>query len=275
MYDVFFVVYLRCFLANYINQIYSTFHGLPDSHFLIIKGSEEQGYTFAATATYDEAVAIRTQKLFKKIFQEFPIQEILGQCSNSKLTKSVLRQIFVKMAVFDDRGPSINFSTMEQFEHVFLDHAPEATSFVDDKAKTSGKGFEGLCERVYLQWHHYFTIQQECDPEKHEIRQAEFLTSRMADREFQEGSYIYLGKKEVFQVDKMVISSGAYISILKDISNPSKIKIVCRGTAMRRTATDGLSSGLNDLQYEMGNGGVQATWPMISEYLIPFIKIKI
>ena len=260
-------MYLRCFLANYINQIYSTFHGLPDSHFLIIKGSEEQGYTFAATATYDEAVSIRTQRLFRKIFQEFPIQDILGQYSDSKLTKSVLRQIFVKMAVFEDLGPPINFSSMEQFENIFLDHAPAAAGFVEDKAKTSGKGFEGLCERVYLQWHHYFTTQQERDPEKHEIRQAEFLTSRMADREFQEGSYIYLGKKGVFQVDKTVISSGAYISVLKDISDPSKVKIVCRGTAMRRTATDGISSGLNDLQYEIGNGGVQAAWPMISEYL--------
>jgi len=36
---------------------------------------------------------------------------------------------------------------------------------------------------------------------------------------------------------------------------------------MRRTATDGLKSGLNDLQYEIGNGGVQGVWPNISDYL--------
>ena len=254
-------------MSNYINQIYSAFHGLPDSYFLIIKGSEEQGYVFAASATYDEAVAIRTQKLFKKIFQEFPIQEILAQCSDSKLTKAVLRQIFVKMAVFEDNGPQLNFSTMDQLENIFLDHAPASASFVEDKAKTSGKGFEGLSEKVYLQWHHYFATQQEEDPEKLEIRQAEFLTSRMADREFQEGTYVYLGKSEVFQVDKTVVASGSYISILKNISDPSKVKIVCRGTAMRRTATDGLMSGLNDLQYEIGNGGIQAAWPMVFEYL--------
>ncbi len=255
-------------MAQYINQIYSAFHHQPDSHFLVIKGSKKIGYTFVASETYDEAVAVRTQKLFKQIFNDFPIQEILEQCPTPALTKEVLRQVFVKMAVFEEDGPPLNLSNLEGFEQIFLDQAPEANSFDDDKAKTSGKGFEGLCEKVYLQWHHYFTTQQEGDPHKIAIRGAEFLTSRMADREFQEGAYIYLGKEDIFQVDKIIVREGAYVSILKNIADPTQVKIICRGTAMRRTATDGLKSGLNDLHYEIGNGGIQAVWPMVSEYLI-------
>jgi len=253
-------------MTHYINQIYSTFHNAPDSHMLVIKGSKEQGYLFEASAVCNEAVSTHTQKTFREIFQEYPIQEILKDHS-STLTKSTLRQIFVRLAVFEDKGPPLQFGTLEEFEQVFLDQAPKGSHFIQDKARTSGKGFEGLCERVYLQWHHYFTTQSEQDPHKAEIRHAEFLTSRMADREFQEKAYIHLADGEVFQVDKIIVSEGAYISILKNISDQTRLKIICRGTAMRRTATDGIKSGLNDLHYEIGNGGVQAAWPILSEYL--------
>ena len=254
-------------MTLYIHQIFSALYQVPDTHYLVIKGSEKRGYTFSASETYNEVVAIRTQHIFKKIFNDFPIQEILEQCSARTLTKEVLRHVFVQMAVFGEKGPPFNFSNLDEFEQVFLDQAPGASSFNADKAKTSGKGFEGLCEKVYLQWHHYFATQQEVEPHKIVIRQAEFLTSRMADREFQEGEYIYLGKGEIFQVDRIIVREGAYVSILKNIADPQQVKIICRGTAMRRTATDGLVSGLNDLQYEIGNGGVQAVWPKVFEFL--------
>lgn len=174
----------------------------------------------------------------------------------------MLEWLFLK-----SRAPPLDFPNLNQLEEVFLDKAPQIRDFRDDKAKSSGKGFGGLCEKVYLQWHHYFTNQSEQDPTKSEIRKAEFLTSRMADREFQEGEYVYLQEGEIFQVDKIAVREGGYIAVLKNIDEPSRVKIVCRGTAMRRTATDGLKTGLNDLQYEIGNGGVQACWPIISTYL--------
>jgi hypothetical protein len=254
-------------MAAYIQQIYLAFHNAPESHVLIIKGSERHGYTFSASAIYDESVAIRTQKLFKHIFAEFSVQEILDHLSNPKLTKAALRRIFVKMAVFCDQGPSFDFSNLQELEHIFLDKTPKETQFLEDKAATSGKEFEGLCEKVYLQWHHYFAVQTENDPEKRMIREAEFLTSRMADREFQEGEYIYLAKDAIFQVDATFIHEGAYVSILKSLSDSKSVKLICRGTAMRRSATDGLKSGMNDLQYEIGNGGVQGVWPHVADYL--------
>ncbi|MFZ0564661.1 MAG: hypothetical protein WAM28_00465 [Chlamydiales bacterium] len=254
-------------MAVYINQIFSVFHNLPDSYTLIINDLGENRYAFTASSNCDEAECIQTQNIFKKIFDKSPFQEVIEQYSHSRLTKSVLREIFVKIAAFNDKGPSLNFSSLEDFEHTFLDKAPKESSFLKDRAWTSGRGFKGLCEKVYLQWHHYFTIKSECDPEKIEIRQAEFLTSRMADREFQEGTYVYLAKGEIFQVDKTIVCQGAYISILKNISNPAQAKIICRGTAMRLNSTDAFNSVLNNLQYEIGNGGIQAAWPYVSHYL--------
>jgi|GEM_PF-6494019 len=182
-------------MSAYIRQIYLAFHNKPDSHVLIIKGSERQGYTFSASPTYDESVAVRTQKLFKKIFAQFSVHEILEQHPNSRLTKTILRQIFVKMAVFCDQGPPLDFSNLQDLEHLFLDKAPKETQFLEDKAATSGKEFEGLCEKVYLQWHHYFAVQKESDPEKRMIRLAEFLTSRMGRSRISRRSLCLLSKR--------------------------------------------------------------------------------
>lgn len=245
-------------MTSYINQICTALNDHPDSHFLILNGSKEAGFTYSASPNCDE----KTYLLSKKILtQEFGFPW-LG------LTKAALRQTLIKMAVFNENGPPpLEFSSLEEVEELFLNISPRLGQFYKDKAKTSGKGFEGICEKIYLQWHHYFSTLSEQDPLKIKIRQAEFLTSRMADREFQKGNYIYLDKQQIFQVDKVITGRGAYISILKNVSDPSRIKIVCRGTAMRLTATEGFNSGFNDLEYEIGNRGVQACWPYISKYL--------
>lgn len=245
------------FVANYINQIYAAFQNLEDSSFLQINEVQENNYVFSSSNAYDE----RTLPLFQRIFNVH-IDE-----SSQPLTKARVREIFVNMATFNENGAPLNFESREEMEHLYLDRPPVFESFAEDKAQTSGKGFPGLCETVYLQWLHFFSCRAENDSQKYEIREAEFLTSRLADREIQEGTWIYLGEEKIYQVERVVAQGGAYIAILKNRAHPNQIKIVCRGTAMRRTATGGLLSALNDLQYEIGNGGVQASWPFLSEYL--------
>jgi hypothetical protein len=160
----------------------------------------------------------------------------------------------------------IPFESMEQFKKIFLRPCPNSEEFYIDKVKTSGKGLKGLEERVFLNVLHHFHVQTEGKSERAFLRDAEMLTGRYIDREPPQGSLIHL-KEGVFFVDKTFSSSGGYVSVLRDIKGERVPKLVCRGTAVRRTATSGFASGINDLLPQMGMWGVQAIWPELSKYL--------
>lgn len=246
---------------SYIKEIYTALQNHADASFLQIDEGENNHYIFSASSIYNEEVDQRTRFHFERIFN-YSLQK-----STKPLTKARLREIFVNMAVFNENGPPLHFAKREEMEHLYLDKPPIFESFVEDKPQWSGKGFPVLCENVYLQWLHYFSSLSEDNLEKREIREAEYLTSQLADREAQEGTWIYLGEEKIYQVEHVVAQGGAYIALLRNRAHPNQIKIICRGTAMRRNATGALLSGLNDLQYEIGNGGLQASWPFIFEFL--------
>lgn len=92
------------------------------------------------------------------------------------------------------------------------------------------------------------------------------LTSRLADREMQVGTIMHLNDG-YFKVDRTFIGGGAYVSSLRDINDPSKLKIVCRGTATRSGATEGYRSGLNNLLIEIGSLAIKQIWPDLAQYL--------
>ncbi len=70
-----------------------------------------------------------------------------------------------------------------------------------------------------------------------------------------------------FFVDKVFVQGGAYVSVLRDLEQKLPAKIVCRGTALRPTATDGFRSGLNDALVQIGTLGITSIWPSLSKYL--------
>ena len=138
--------------------------------------------------------------------------------------------------------------------------------FFIDRCTTSGKGAKGIAEKITLTLHHHKQVERETDAEKKEIRDAEFLTSRLADREMQEGEVVHLSDGYFF-VEKTFVAGGAYVSLLQDLEKKMPPKLICRGTALRRTATGGYLSGLNDVQKNIGSLGVDSIWRELSTYL--------
>lgn len=65
-------------------------------------------------------------------------------------------------------------------------------------------------ERVYLTMCHHLSVVQETNTKLAEIRDAEFMTSRLTDREMQEGNVIHL-RDGYFYVAKTFI----YKSVIK------------------------------------------------------------
>lgn len=196
------------------------------------------------------------------------------------LTKSVVRKIFVGLLDIQksdiDSSPegtieekyrkAIIFESLEEVEGALLGGCPKIDQFHVDKASTSGKGFEGLTERVYIAMQHHFKVLEETNAKAAELRDAEFLTSRLADREIRPGSVFHL-KNGCFYADKIFNRGGAYIAVLRDLQGIEPAKIVCRGTAMRRSAAGGFTSGLNNILLEIGSLGVKKSWPHLSKYL--------
>ena len=254
-------------MAQHIKGIYSAFKGAPESSYLVIKEKNDH-YIFSSSERYDEEVAFITWKKFESIFGQSNVSNICQQASITKLDKRSVRKILVTLAVFQKGESLMHFRTIEEMERLFLDKGPNKEKFRYDKAKNCGKGFSGLCDKVYLQWLHYFSVNTSTeDRNKTKIREAEFLTGRLGDREFQEGAYVYLGNNQIYQVDRVVIKGGAYMSILRNTKNSTEVKIVCRGTRFSPKASGGFQSALDDLHYELGNAGVQACWPSITTYL--------
>lgn len=180
------------------------------------------------------------------------------------LHKEDLDKTKASKAIDENIRDLIIFKESDNIESLFMKDRPLLQEF--DNAKTSGKGFEGLIERVYIRILHHFMSIKEGDKKIAKLCDIEMLTSRLADREMQKGEIVLLSNG-YFYVDQVIIGGGAYISILKDIEGIKPPKIICRGTAMRRTATEGLKSGVNDLLLEVGMMGIKKIWPPLSQYL--------
>ncbi len=159
----------------------------------------------------------------------------------------------------------ISFENFDAFEQAFLVGSPNIGALKLDRVRTSGKGFAGLVERVSILAHHHFTVIGERDEKAEIYRDVELLTSRLADREIQEGTVVHL-HDGYFYADRVFAKGGAYVAVLLDMEERNPPKIVCRGTALRKGATGALATGVNNLQLELGTKGVKSIWPNLSRY---------
>lgn len=257
---------------NFITAAQSQLKNVAEN-VLIKISTKENNYQFEIADEHNEVE--KTWEVVQSVLKNCCSQQTLQNYTHTLPTKQTLRELFVQAALFTKDGPLLQPENLKALKKIFLDTPMKLKNFRNDKVKTSGKGFTGLCEKVYLQWHHYFQTQSEKDSVKKTIREAEFLTSRMGDREMRVGEYIYLDADQIYLVDAVIAKEGAYVAILKNVNDPKSVKIVCRGTALRKGATEGLKSGLNDLQYEIGNGGTIAVWPEVADYLKDYAIKKV
>jgi hypothetical protein len=214
----------------------------------------------------------------------FSESELTRPLENLCATKEVARNIFLRLLdirkedVEELEGPIakrfkqlIPFENIEEMgitakekESVFRDLKLE--HFKVDRPTSSGKGLQGLSERIYVVVQHHFQVLKEATPEEKMLCDAEMLSSRLADREIQKGQAIHLSDG-YFYADEIFTAGGAYVAILKDFEGVKAPKIVCRGTASTPNATSGLKSGLNNILLEVGTLGVKSIWPALSKYL--------
>lgn len=182
------------------------------------------------------------------------------------IQKADLDELEPSLSIAQKYEKLIGFKSFQEFEKTFTAAQLNLDHFKIDKSKTSGKGLKGLAERVYIAVHHHFKVQEETDLKAAEIRDAEVLTSRLADREMQEGSILHLSDG-YYHVEKVFVGGGAYVSLLRNLEGNKPPKLVCRGTALRPTATEGWKTGVNDILIEMGSWGTKSVWPLLSKYL--------
>lgn len=267
-----------CITNNHWNQIVNAFREGPRQGVLCIQKTEEGAYLFSV----DNLRAIMPNINFLKeligenrlnrICQQFDINSL----SLSFLTKEKVHKIFIGMMdirkedlteqVDDSYRQRMLFDSFAEFENAFIMGSSNIDALSIDKAKTSGKRLQGLTERVVILAKHYFTTITEGNEQAKIYRDIEMLTSRLADREIQKNMVVYL-HDGCFYVDEVFIGGGAYVAVLRDFDNRNAPKIVCRGTAMRSSATGGLLSGINDLLLEIGTMGIKSIWPALSAYL--------
>jgi hypothetical protein len=279
-------------MISSFSQVPGLFKDQPENCILTIEKNSDS-YSFSVRSQSSSSATDSTLSCLKEIIGTARLRRICQQPeigidieeidqNTLLLTKNVVRKIFVglmdvKKVDFDEiidpmpleeKFQKLTISnTFEDIESFLMGRAPTLQRYAIDKAATSGKGLEGLIERVHVAMYHHFQVMTENDTKAAKVRDAEMLTSRLADRELREGSVVHLADG-YFQVDKIFVNGGAYISVLKDMSEIMPPKIVCRGTAMRRTATGALLSGLNDVQLEIGTMGIKRIWPALSQYLI-------
>lgn len=208
---------------------------------------------------------------------ELKLDNVKFDSNTLVLTKEVMRKIIlgfldVKVEDYADLNSS-NYTdyNLYQFDlktlnSAFLGQEPPLSDFTIDRALSSGKGFRGLVERVFLNAYSWINYKKHSDKIKQEIIVAETLSSQLADREFQEGTIVSI-EHTYYCVDKVFVKGGAYVSILKDLKGINPPKLICRGTAARPTSTDAVNTLLNDLQIEIGTKGVKAVWPDLADYL--------
>lgn len=138
-------------------------------------------------------------------------------------------------------------------------------SMLYDRAATSGKGAVGQAEKTAITWKHHCQVQKEKDAERGFLRDVEMLTSRLADREMEVGRVVHLMDGN-YIVDRQFVKKGAFVTLLKGMEGQTP-KIICRGTATRKSATEGYTSGLNDVSIQIGQLGVQSIWEDLRSYL--------
>lgn len=274
---------------NTINfcQIANLFSEHSESSVLNIQMDEKRAYSFSVEEP-DTPLKISesTSNILKEIIGEQRFWRICKQNGIDKIengtlivTKEIARKIFVGIADvqkedFEEISCSleqqfanlITFNSLKEFELCLMGKGPDISEFNVDKAKSSGKGLQGLLERVYISMQHHFKILEEEDKKAKELRDVEVLTSRLSDRELQSGTVIHLSEG-FFYVDQVFVGGGAYATILRNFEEKYPSKLICRGTAMRPTATGRWKSGINDVLLEIGTMGVKHIWPGISKYL--------
>jgi len=133
-----------------------------------------------------------------------------------------------------------------------------------DDVRTSGKGVAGRTELLDITELRHLRVETEA-AELSEVRDVEMLTSRWIDREPGVGFDVHLSDGW-FSVEKCLIGGGAYIAVLKAHDGEGR-KIVCRGTAARRSATGWFDTIINDLLVDVGMRGVMAVWGEMKDFL--------
>lgn len=246
---------------NSIFEIAELYNDLPENGEIYFKNGNDYNL--------DCLVQLIGKERFKQICARLEL-DIYFDSDEAFITKQDLRKVFIGMLdlrredCLESSEEAYPFNSEEELNSLFLNQIPSIGPV--DKAKTSGKGLRGLAERVYIQGLHHLYVKASKDETGKFLCDGEMLTSRLADREMQEGSILHLSDG-YFVVDKTFIAGGAYVSALQDLNDPTKAKLVCRGTAMRYSATGGLLSGLNDLLVDVGLMGTKSVWPSIRAYL--------
>lgn len=139
-----------------------------------------------------------------------------------------------------------------------------------DKARSSGKGFEGFLEILSLLADHSNSTHHKNE----QYEELEFLASSLADREPMKGLIVSLPDRnpKLWKVDFAQERGGAFIYVLIPVDSahqdtqPNAL-VVCRGTAGRKTASGGIMSLYNDVIEEIGAKGVDASWGDLKTYL--------
>lgn len=266
-----------CITSSHWNQIVNAFKEGTEHGTLNIAKTKQGTYKFLVNDLHNDSNA----KLLGELIGEKRLNRICQQVNIDKnsplfLTKENVHKIFIGM--MDIRKEDITeevdksyrqlmlFNSFTEFEKAFILGSPNIDALDVDKATTSGKGLQGLTERVSILAKHYFTTIAEKDATAKTYRDAEMLTSRLADREIQKGAVLHL-HDGYFYVDEVFVGGGAYVAILRNFNHQEPPKIICRGTAMRKSATSGWQSGVNDLLLEIGTMGIKSIWPKLSNYL--------
>jgi hypothetical protein len=262
------------------NQIVDAFYNGPEDGKLNIAKTAEGSYLFSVA----ESCSSSSVPLFEELVGASRLNRIcrradLDKNSSLFLSKENVHSIFLEMMniqkqdIEECKEPIeqsyrrlMLFENFDDFKTSFICGSQSIEALKVDKAATSGKGKQGLTEKVLILAHHHFTLLTEQNETKHTYRDAEMLTSRLADREMQKGMVVHL-RDGYFYVDELFVGGGAYVAVLRDFSNQSAPKIVCRGTAMRWTATEGWQSGVNNVLLEIGMMGIKKIWPALSKYL--------
>lgn len=241
------------------------------------------------TPSFDALKELAGEERLRRICARPELQINLSaiELDPSLLTQNVTLKIFWGMAdiCLEDleetciqfNGCSIGLLTLSDLDAVYYSSLPffdqsidydahSPISFIDDH-RTRGHGFEGLKERVWTilgMAKDSSIAQSSSDPETlltYEMKEGEALSSRLADREMPKGTVLRL-KDGLHAIKEVFSKGGSHIYAMHQLNNP-RVKILCRGTALRRSPL----SGVNDLLPEIGSLGIREVWPDLVRHL--------
>lgn len=257
----------------------------------LLKGYVATGPSAESAITYRNLCKIIGKQRFKRICCREGIELNLDglKTGNILLTASAIHKILIGLGdirledlkeIARAQGRSLTdlspFQIDELYEQLlpwsevnnfFMSHCKGVEYF--DKVVSSGKGFEGLQERIWTILHSRDVLINEgyTSALHAKMAEVEMLTSRFIDREPPMGSVVRL-QGGYFSVDRIFSRGGAHINALVEIaSEKPRTILLCRGTAWRPTATGRLLSGVNDWLKEIGLLGVKSVWREIKRYL--------